>query len=89
MDFDKHISIHSIVEVKLKPKCFNTKEGIWEMKYKGRTLKIPHDFVRFELFYITDITSLWTIILDVTEIQSISIKCDNVCVPFNEPNYNM
>lgn len=71
------------VEVKLKNKCFNKREGLFEMRYKGKILQCPNNYVTFNLGFAFDITSLWTIILDINEIKSFTINCKNVYNPYN------
>ena len=66
------------VSVKLKNDCYNKRESLWEMRFRGKIIQTPTDRIEFDLFQAAEITSLWTIILDITEIESFSIKCDNV-----------
>lgn len=71
-----------IVEVKLKKHCYNNREDLWEVRFRGKIIQTPMDRIQFTLSQAADITSLWTIVLDINEIESFTIKCDNVINPF-------
>jgi len=70
------------VEVTLKRECYKHREDLWECRYRGKILQTPMNRIQFELMSAMDITSLWTVILDFNEIESIKITCDNVRNPF-------
>lgn len=71
------------VTVRLKRECYKHREDLWEFRYRGKIIQAVVRDVQFELQSAMDITSLWTIILDFNEIESIKINCDNVRNPFD------
>lgn len=71
------------VEVTLKRECYKHREDLWECRYRGKVLQVPMNRVHLELLSAMDITSLWTVILDFNEIESIKITCDNVRNPYD------
>ena len=70
------------VNVTLKGECYKRREDLWECRYRGKILQVPMNRIQFELMSAMDITSLWTVILDFNEIESININCDNVRNPY-------
>jgi len=71
------------VTIRLKRECYKHREDLWEFRYRGKIIQAIIRDVQFELQSAMDITSLWTVILDFNEIESIKINCDNVRNPFD------
>lgn len=71
------------VEIVLKRECYKHREDLWECRYRDKILQAPMNRIQFELMSAIDITSLWTVVLDFNEIESIKIGCDNVRNPFD------
>lgn len=71
------------VEITLKRECYKRREDLWEWRHRGKILQVPSRHVKFMLVSAMDITSLWTVILDFNEIESIKINCDNVRNPYD------